>query len=158
MAKKEILLILDNIRSAENVGSIFRTADAAGIDKIFLVGISPAPIDRFNRPVGKIAKSALGAEKTMCWEKRDDIKALIKELQDSKVKVIAVEQTKQAKDYKGLVPDSSAVFIFGNEVEGISGDVLSLCDEVVEIPMEGNKESLNVSVAVGVLLYRVLNI
>ena len=158
MAK--IYLILDNIRSAHNVGAIFRTADGAGIAKIFLVGTTPCPIDRFGRVRKEIAKTALGAEKSVAWEHRTNFSVLVRELKKSGFKIIAVEQDKKAIDYKKIVlpPKTKVAFVFGGEVSGISSAHLKLCDVVAEIPMRGKKESLNVSVAVGVALFRILNI
>lgn len=158
MTKYNTYIILDNIRSAENVGSIFRTADAVGINKIFLVGITPAPIDRFGRIQPKIKKTALGAEKTIEWESFSDIKDLIQTLKSKEAEIIAIEQTKEALDYKNIEIKKDTAFLFGPEVDGIDSETLSLCDNVVEIPMKGTKESLNVAVSVGVALYRILGI
>lgn len=153
-------LILDNIRSAHNVGAIFRTADAAGITKIFLVGTTPCPIDRFGRARKEIAKTALGAEKTMVWEHGAEFVRLIKKLKKEGFQIIAVEQNKKAVDYKKVVlpPKTKATFVFGGEVSGISPVHLRHCDLVAEIPMRGGKESLNVSVAAGIALFRILGV
>jgi 23S rRNA (guanosine2251-2'-O)-methyltransferase len=151
------ILILHDIRSAENVGSIFRTADAVGVEKVYISGITPTPIDRFGRAVGAIKKTALGAEKTIPWEKAQDVLHLIKKMKNEKLEIIAIEQASGSVDYKKVTP-TSAVFIVGNEVAGLSREILNLVDVVAEIPMKGKKESLNVSVAVGVALYRMLNI
>jgi len=153
-------LILDNIRSAHNVGAIFRTADAAGVAKIFLIGTTPCPIDRFGRTRKEIAKTALGAEKTMAWEWRRDFPTLTRELKKTGFKIIAVEQNKKSVDYKKikLPPKTKATFVFGGEVSGISLAHLKLCDTIAEIPMRGEKESLNVSVAVGIALFRILGV
>ena len=158
MAKHKAYLILDNIRSSENVGAIFRTADAVGISKIFLIGITPAPIDRFGRVQSKISKVALGAEDTVLWEQREDINLLIEELRKDNISVCAVEQDESATDYKKVSMERDTAFIFGPEVSGVNKKTLSLCDSVIEIPMKGEKESLNVSVSVGVALYRILGV
>lgn len=158
MTKYKTYLVLDNIRSSENVGSILRTADAVGISKVFLVGITPAPIDRFGRVQPKIKKSALGAEESVSWEQADDSKNLLKRLREEGMKIYAVEQDEKSKDYKDVSISEDSAFIFGPEVDGISKETLGLCDEVIEIPMKGEKESLNVSVSVGVALYRILGI
>ena len=158
MAKHKAYLILDNIRSSENVGAIFRTADAVGISKIFLIGITPAPIDRFGRVQPKISKVALGAEETVEWEQREDINLLIEELKKDDISVCAVEQDESATDYKKASMKKDTAFIFGPEVSGVNKKTLSLCDSVIEIPMKGEKESLNVSVSVGVALYRILGV
>ncbi len=151
--KPKICLALDNIRSTHNVGSIFRIADAIGVDKIYLCGVTPSPIDRFGRERKDIAKVALGAEKNIEWENSEDIVHLIKKMKKLGYKVIALEQDKSSINYKKIKIDSDAFIILGEETKGIKKDILDLCDHIVEIPMRGNKESLNVSVATGVLLY-----
>jgi len=160
MVKKypETSLILHNIRSTHNVGSIFRTADAAGVSKIYLTGYTPTPLDKFKRPRKDIAKVALGAEKTISWEHVPNIKILIKKLKREKMQIVALEQAENSIDYKTVKPKNSLAFILGNEVGGIEKSVLKECDEILEIPMRGKKESLNVSVAAGIVLFRVLNI
>lgn len=158
MKKIDTSLILHNIRSAENVGSIFRTADAVGVSKIFLTGYTPLPIDRFNRPQSKIAKTALGAEKTVLWEHHKTATQLIDRLQKEGVSVVAVEQDSRAVDYKKLEITKQTAFIFGNEVLGVSKKILDKCDVIASIPMKGKKESLNVSVSAGVFLFRVLDV
>ena len=154
MKRAKNFLILLDIRSAHNVGSIFRTADAAGVEKIYLVGVTPAPIDRFGRPRKDIAKTALGAERVVKWEVVPDIHPLFEKLRAEGVRIVAVEQDARARDYKGLSPSGDVAFIFGNEVDGVSKEVLDTCDDIIEIPMHGKKESLNVSVSVGVILFR----
>ncbi len=156
--KKEICLILDNIRSAENVGSIFRTADATGVSKIFLIGITPAPIDRFGRKRKDIAKSALGAEETILWQYYKSAKEFLPDLKKKKFMIIALEQGEKATDYKKVKIKNRTALIVGNEVTGISKELLKTVDVIAEIPMKGKKESLNVSVATGVALYSLLNI
>jgi len=151
------VLILPNIRSAINVGSIFRTADGVGVDKIYLVGYTPRPIDRFGRAQKDIAKSALGAETWIPWEYREDLVELIKTLKDDDYSIIALEQDKNAIDYRKLKPTKKMAFIVGPEVNGLDKIILKLCDSIVEIPMYGKKESLNVSVATGIALFRILN-
>jgi 23S rRNA (guanosine2251-2'-O)-methyltransferase len=153
----EIILILHDIRSSENVGSMFRTADAAGVSRIYLTGYTPSPTDRFGRANAKLSKSALGAETKVRYEKFPDIFELIQHLKSEGVQIIAVEQAEHAVPYMGLRTETSAAFILGNEVEGIPKDVLDACDVVVEIPMHGEKESLNVSVAAGIILFHVRN-
>lgn len=150
------VLLLCDIRSNENVGSLFRTADAVGIEKIYLGGITPAPIDRFGRPVGAIEKTALGAEKTMFWEKIADIPAVLSRLRSEGFQIIAIEQSESGVDYKKVTPRFPAAFVLGNEVSGIPPSILALADVIAEIPMSGGKESLNVSVAGGVALFRIL--
>ncbi len=156
--KRKVYLILENIRSAENVGAIFRTADAVGVSKIYLIGITPSPIDRFGRARKDIAKSALGAELSVPWEARTKAGPLVRELKKKKFLIVALEQSKKSVDYKKVKPKGNFVLIMGNEVDGVKPTTLSLCDKVVEIPMKGIKESLNVSVATGVALYRMLGV
>jgi 23S rRNA (guanosine2251-2'-O)-methyltransferase len=155
---KDIYLILLDIRSAENVGALFRTADASGVSKIFLIGTTPAPVDRFGRARNDIAKSALGAEKTIFFEYRKSVGPLLKKLKKDKVQIIAIEQSTDSVDYKKVKAKCPVAFIVGNEVSGIPDAVLKKCDVVAEIPMLGKKESLNVSVSAGIALFRILNI
>jgi len=155
MAK--VCLILHNIRSVHNIGAIFRTADAAGISKIYLTGYTPTPVDRFGRARKDLAKTALGAEKSVEWEHIKSIDSLIKKIKKDEFKIIAVEQRENAVDYKKLKIKFPTAFIFGNEVKGLSKLILKKCDQIVQIKMLGRKESLNVSVAAGIFLFRVLN-
>jgi tRNA G18 (ribose-2'-O)-methylase SpoU len=152
------ILIIHDIRSAQNVGALFRTADAAGIDHIYLSSITPQPIDRFGRPMAAIVKTALGAEQHIAWTSYGDIYSLINTLQNEGVSVIAIEQSPSAVDYKTVSPQLPVAFIVGNEVTGIPQEVLDRVDITAVIPMQGTKESLNVSVAGGIALFRILNI
>ncbi|MEK7117416.1 MAG: TrmH family RNA methyltransferase, partial [Patescibacteria group bacterium] len=130
----QIVLILNNIRSSENVGSIFRTADAAGVYKIYICGYTPAPTDKFGRVNKALAKASLGAEKFVEWEKAKNLKSLISNLKTEKFKIIGVEQSPKSKNYKLLTTNANLAFVFGNEVKGLSKKDLSLCDQIVEIP------------------------
>jgi 23S rRNA (guanosine2251-2'-O)-methyltransferase len=152
------LLILHNIRSVLNVGAIFRTADAAGVTRIYLTGYTPIPLDRFGRVRTDLHKSALGAETVVDWEQREDIVKLVDELRGSNYEILALEQSQKSVDYKSHESERNFALIVGNEVEGVSEEVLNMCDKVIEIPMRGKKESLNVSVAAGIALYRLLNL
>jgi 23S rRNA (guanosine2251-2'-O)-methyltransferase len=154
----ETMLLLPDIRSVHNVGSIFRTADCAGVGRIFLAGTTPAPLDRFGRKRKDFAKVALGAEDTVPWESANDPLALIKVLKKRGVQIVALEQSTKAVDYKALIPKKPMLLVLGNEVEGVSRELLALADSIIEIPQRGKKESLNVSVAAGIALYRLLNI
>ena len=145
-------LILHDIRSVHNVGSIFRTADAGGVKKIYLTGYTPAPVDRFGRARKDFTKVSLGAERTVEWE-AVALKPLLVKLKKSGVQVVAVEQDKHSVDYRGFRPQKSVALILGNETEGIARTILKRCDAIVEIPMHGVKESLNVSVAAGIVLF-----
>ena len=155
---QENILILHNIRSVENVGAMFRTADAAGVNKIYLTGYTPAPLDRFGRKRGDLAKSALGAEEFVPWEQKKNISPLLVKLKGEKFLIIGIEQAKNSIDYKKVKLKSKNAFIVGAEVTGIPKTVLQKCDVVAEIPMRGKKESLNVSVALGIALFRILNL
>lgn len=150
---REVSLALHNIRSTHNVGAIFRTADAAGVSKIYLCGYTPAPIDRFGRARTDIAKAALGAEKTVAWESVPDVSKLISQLKKKKYAILAVEQDTKSINYtKGKLGKKNLI-ILGNEVDGLEKGILVRCDQILEIPMRGKKESLNVSVAAGVVLF-----
>ncbi len=158
MKNRENILILHNIRSVENVGAMFRTADAAGINKIYLTGYTPAPLDRFGRKRGDLAKSALGAEEFVKWEHKKTIFPLLAKLKKDNFLIIGLEQNKNSVDYKKVKLQNSNVFIMGPEVTGIPKNILKKCNIIAEIPMRGKKESLNVSVACGIALFRMLNI
>lgn len=146
-------LALHNIRSAYNVGAIFRTADAVGVSKIYLCGYTPTPIDRFGRARKDVAKAALGAEKTVTWESVADVHDLISKLKKEKYTILALEQAESSVNYKEAKLSSKNLLILGEEVKGIEKDILKKCDQILEIPMRGKKESLNVSVAAGVALF-----
>ena len=146
-------VLLHNVRSAHNVGSIFRTADAAGVTKIFLSGYTPAPLDRFKRANKEIAKTALGAERFLTWEYVPSPAALMKKMQGEGRQVVGVEQDARSRDYRGFRCTASTLFVFGNEVRGLSKPLRDRCDSLIEIPMRGKKESLNVSVAAGIILF-----
>lgn len=156
--KSENILILHDIRSVENVGAMFRTADAAGIDKIYLTGYTPTPLDRFGRKRGDLAKSALGAEEFVVWEQKKSLPALIVSLKKQGFQIVAVEQDQHSVDYRRVKIQNKNAFIMGTEVTGIPKNILEKCDMIAEIAMSGKKESLNVSVACGVALFRILNI
>ena len=157
-AKAEAFLLLHNIRSAHNAGSIFRTADAAGVSRVFLTGYTPRPIDRFGRRVKEIAKTALGAETSVAWEHKEDPLDILREFRKAKIQVIGIEQARGSKDYRKVRPKKSVLFVLGNELSGLSKKILNQCDIVAEIPMKGKKESLNVGVACGIALYRMLGL
>lgn len=156
---KENIVILHNIRSVENVGAMFRTADAAGVQKIYLCGITPAPLDRFGRKRKDLAKSALGAEEFVPWEQVKSLPGLLRRMRQDGYYIIAVEQDKNSIDYRKLTSHKlkakKLAIIMGAEVEGVPQNILKKCDIIVEIPMRGKKESLNVSVAFGVVLFGV---
>ena len=151
-------MILLNIRSVENVGAMFRTADAAGVDKIYLTGYTPAPLDRFGRKRKDLAKSALGAEEFVSWEEKKNIFPLLLKLKKENFLIIGIEQAENSIDYKKIKLQNKNIFIVGAEVTGISKNILEKCDIIAEIPMKGGKESLNVSVALGIALFRMCEI
>ena len=152
--KAKKVVILDNIRSIHNVGSIFRTSDALGVDKIYLCGCTPTPKDRFGRERQDLAKVALGAEKDIDWEYIKETKEIVKTLKKEKYQIIAVEQSKNSVDYKNVKIKYPTALIMGNEVGGIEKEILKLVDFIAEIPMSGKKESLNVSVSFGIAGYQ----
>lgn len=160
---RTICLILDNIRSVHNVGSIFRTAETLGINEIYCVGTTPTPLDRFGRKRKDFTKVALGAEDLLKWEHvgdtgdTSDSAALIKKLKKAGFEIIALEQSEKAIDYKDVKLAAKVAIILGNEVDGVSPALLKLADTIAEIPMLGKKESLNVSVAGAVFLFRLLD-
>jgi 23S rRNA (guanosine2251-2'-O)-methyltransferase len=142
-----IYVALENIRSAFNVGSFFRTCDSAGVAKLFLTGFTAVP------PHPKIDKTALGSVLSVPWEHHCDLIRLIKELQAQQVEIIALENTKAATSLYEISTTKSACLIFGNEESGVSQEVIKHADKVVKIPQFGIKESLNVSVAGGIAIY-----
>ncbi len=148
-----IAVLLHNVRSTHNVGTIFRTAEAAGVEKIYLSGYTSTPTDRFGRTQKDIGKTALGAERMLSWEKIASPAKMIKKLNKKGWQIVGVEQDERAIDYRKYKARKPTLFIFGNEVKGISKSVRDACDTLVEIPMHGRKESLNVSVAAGIILF-----
>jgi tRNA G18 (ribose-2'-O)-methylase SpoU len=146
-------VILHNIRSAHNVGSIFRTSDGAGVAKIYITGYTPAPIDRFGRENTEIAKTSLGATRTVPHEVVEDVTTVLKNLKETRAQIVAVEQTDRAVDYTKFEQAGDVAFIFGNEITGVEEGVLEEADAHIQVPMSGAKESLNVSVCAGVVLF-----
>jgi tRNA G18 (ribose-2'-O)-methylase SpoU len=151
MINKDFYVICDNIRSLENIGSIFRTADALGVKKIYLCGISGKP------PHHKISKTALGAEETIPWEYVKQTSRLIDKLKKSKINIVALEQSKKSVLYTKFLPKFPLALIVGNEVKGVSKTILKKCNKIIELPMRGKKESLNVAVSFGVAGYYIIN-
>lgn len=150
------MAILHNIRSLHNVGSIFRTADAAGVEKIYLCGITPAPTDKFGKIRPQFAKVSLGAEKYVAWEKCASASRVIEKLKKDGYKIFAVEQAKNSIPYYKVKAKNlklKAAFVLGNEVRGLPKSILKRADKIIEIPMRGKKESLNVAVALGIVVF-----
>jgi tRNA G18 (ribose-2'-O)-methylase SpoU len=143
-------VVCDNIRSLENIGSIFRTADAAGADKIILCGICGTP------PNPKISKSALGAEKWLDWEYSKLCWQAVEKLKKEKFFIVALEQSKDSIDYSEFKPKFPLALVIGNEIKGVSPSVLKRTDKIISLPMSGRKESLNVAVAFGIAAYKII--
>ncbi len=157
-AKREVWLALYNLRSAHNVGAIFRTAATlAAVTKIWLIGLTPAPRDRFGRDNAALAKTALGAEVSLPWSSVKNFSVLAKKVRAGGGRIVAVEQAPGSIDYRQLrVMSPLTLVLLGNEITGLPKNVLRRCDTVAEIPMGERKESLNVSVAAGIFLFRLL--
>lgn len=151
--KTPIHLILDQVRSGHNVGSVFRTCDAFNIAFLYLTGLTPQPPNR------EILKTALGATQSVKWAHHEDSSALIRQLKGEGKLVIAIEQTPKSQPLHSFVPpvEKELVFVFGNEVHGISPEVVALCDAALEIPQLGMKQSMNISVCAGIVLYDISN-
>jgi tRNA G18 (ribose-2'-O)-methylase SpoU len=154
------ILVLDNLRSVYNVGSIFRTANAVGVERIILCGTTPTPLDKWGNKRKDFTKVALGAEETISWEYYESTADVLTVLKKDSVYIVAIEQDEKSVDYKNVFVDgqTSVAFVIGPEVTGMSEEVLSKADVIAEIPMLGSKESLNVTIATGVALYRILGI
>ena len=156
--RRDIRLLLDDIRSVHNVGSIFRTAETIGVSKIYCGGTTPTPLDRFGRKRADLAKVALGAEELVPWECTDTqgTVRLVRSLKREGFKVVALEQDPASIDYRKIKPAEKMLIVIGNEVGGVSKQSLRSADAIAEIPLQGQKESLNVSVAVGIFLFQIL--
>ena len=153
--KQETVIFLCDVRSAQNAGAIMRTADAVGVSEVIFGGYTPGPLDRFGRERKEFTKASLGAEHTIAWKQEKNCAVALKRLKKEGVYIIAVEQSKKSVDYKKIAPPRGHVaVVFGNEVSGLPRNILSLADVVAEIPMRGKKESLNVSVSAGIVLFR----
>ncbi|MFA5062429.1 MAG: RNA methyltransferase [Patescibacteria group bacterium] len=147
----KFVLVIPNIRSGHNVGAMFRTADGAGVDKIYLTGYTPCP------PHPQVDKVSLGAEKSVSWQYFKQAGRLLKQLKKEGYNIVALEHTKTSKDIFKWKPKFPIALIVGNEKTGVTKSLLKYCDEAVEIPMKGKKTSLNVSVAAGIAIYRICN-
>ncbi len=149
----QFAVVLHNVRSVHNVGSIFRTADAAGARKIYLCGVTPAPFDRLKNIRPDFAKVALGAHEYVPWESARSTAAVIKKLKREGYRIFAIEQSPRAIPYFELPEHGKFCLVLGAEVKGLPPSVLALADKILEIPMRGKKESLNVAVAFGVVAF-----
>jgi len=150
---RKVYCVLDNIRSVYNTGATFRTADGAGVEKMYLVGTTPPPIDRFGREREDFKKVSLGAEKAVLWEYFNSAKEVVEELKRLNVSIVAVEQSEGSRFYDETSIGGDVALVFGNEVEGVQETFLKEADHILEIPMRGKKESLNISVSAGIILY-----
>lgn len=157
--KNKCVLIIHNIRSAHNVGAMFRTADGAGVDEIFLTGYTPMPPKKdtvyLSQAEKSFKKTALGAEDSVAWKKVVSLPRLLNTLKKEDFEIVALEQYGGSIKYDTYYPRGSVALIVGNEVLGVDKKILDRCDVVVEIPMQGKKNSLNVSVALGIALYQI---
>jgi 23S rRNA (guanosine2251-2'-O)-methyltransferase len=163
----ETVALLYNIRSLHNVGSIFRTTDAAGVKKLYLCGITPTPLDRFGNKRRELTKVSLGTENSVAWEKIGGSPrpqatiSLIKKLKEERFVVCSIEQDKKSVPYNNFTKIRGiranlrirVALIVGDEIRGLPSSILNASDYILEIPMHGKKESLNVSVAFGIVAY-----
>ena len=149
--KTPLIIVLDNIRSLNNIGSVFRTSDAFLIEKIYLCGITATP------PHNDIRKTALGSTETVDWEYAEHTIDVINQLQSENIKVISIEQAERATMLNNFQPEPNQkhALVFGNEVKGVAQDVVDMSDMVIEIPQFGTKHSLNISVSCGVVVWDV---
>ena len=151
--KSPLILVLDNVRSTHNVGSIFRTADAFRVQEIFLCGITATP------PHKDIRKTALGATKSVRWQYSENTIDAIQNLKSKGIVVLAVEQAEGSTSLSDFnpIPETTYALVFGHEVKGVAQEVVSAADVVLEIPQEGTKHSLNVSVSVGLVVWELFS-
>ena len=153
IAKMPVTIVLDNVRSLHNVGSAFRTADAFRIEKIFLTGITGVP------PHREIHKTALGATESVAWQYAEQVGDAVKQLKDSGYTIVVIEQTTDSVPLNKFIPDPARKYalVFGNEVNGVSDEAIALADIALEIPQEGTKHSLNISVCVGIVTWQIFS-
>jgi len=161
MKEKKFYLVLHRIRSAYNVGSMFRTADGVGVDKIFVTGFTQAPSEKRYELQSKaekmLSKTALQADKHVSWEQEKNVSNVIEKLKKEGFQIVALEQDDKSIDYRRYNPPASGkvALIVGNEPRGIDKRILKKCDKIIDIPMRGKKQSLNVAVALGVATYEI---
>ncbi len=149
VVKSPITVVLDNIRSCNNIGSVFRTSDALLIEKVVLCGITATP------PNTEIHKTALDAEKSVPWEYFEETETAVNQLKENGYRVFAVEQVENSIMLPNFIPvkDQKLALVFGNEVKGVRQSVIDLCDGAIEIPQYGTKHSFNISVSAGIVLW-----
>lgn len=158
---RKIVIIAHNLRSAHNIGSLLRTADAMSVEKVFLTGYTPFPKKDndprlphlANKTHKAIAKTALGAEESVDWQSTKDVKSIIDSLKDDGYEVLALEQTKKSENLNDYQPSQKVAILLGREVEGLELEVIEQCNKAIEIPMLGSKESLNVVQAAAMAMY-----
>ena len=148
-----VILLLDNVRSVQNVASLFRIVDCVGVEKIILGGVTPGPLDRFQKPRKDFAKISLGAEKSVPWESVENPIQILKKYKKDGFEIVALEQTKNSINYTDFKITKPTLLILGAEVEGVAKTLLKQSDVSIEIPMAGKKESLNVAVAGAIALF-----
>ncbi|HIA11562.1 MAG TPA: TrmH family RNA methyltransferase [Flavobacteriales bacterium] len=151
--KNPIIIVLDNVRSLNNVGSVFRTADSFLLEAVYLCGITAKP------PHREIQKTALGATETVAWKHFNETLEAVKRLKQDNYQIIAIEQAEGSTSLDLFTPDSKSRYalVFGHEVKGVSQEILNLCDVCIEIPQFGTKHSLNIAVSVGVIVWDVIS-
>ena len=149
--KIPVVVVLDHVRSCNNVGSIFRTSDALLVQKIYLCGITATPPDK------EIHKTALGSENTVDWEYFGTTEEIIEILRNKGYTIVAIEQVEGSIELQDYVPspNEKLALIFGNEVKGVQQEVVNLCDKTIEIPQFGTKHSFNISVSAGIVLWEI---
>ncbi len=158
---RQLIIIAHNLRSAHNVGSLLRTAEGLGVDKVFFTGYTPYPTSDIDERLPHLAakihrqikKTALDAEDLVAWEHSDNVESILSDLKDQGYEVAAVEQAKDSIKLPSFVPPDKLALIIGREVEGVEPEVLALCEHILEIPMFGSKESFNVVQAAAMALY-----
>ena len=152
-------MIAHNIRSAHNIGSIFRTSDGCGVEKLYLTGYTPTPATSqtvyLNRSHKDLAKTALGAEKNIAWESVEDVNDVMTKLKQEGYQIVALEQSEKSIEYRAYIPHQKIALVLGNEVEGVENALIESADVILEIPMRGKKNSLNVSVAFGIAAFEI---
>lgn len=151
------VILLNDIRSVLNVGSIFRTANALGVDEVILCGITPSPLDKKGERRSDFAKVALGSEESLSWRYEESALEALRSYKRQGYTVIALEQHEKSVDYKDIKINKDILLIVGSEVDGVSKDIIEETDIIVEIPMLGLKESLNVTIAFGVVGYKLFD-
>ncbi|MFZ5801955.1 MAG: RNA methyltransferase [Candidatus Omnitrophota bacterium] len=151
LPRSPVAVVANNIRSLYNVGSIFRTADGAGVEKLWLCGITGIP------PSLRISKTALGAETHVPWEYAEDIAQVLQGYHTRGYEVVLLEQTEKSIPYQEYRPQGPVCLVIGNEVDGVEADLLALCDLAIEVEMAGLKISLNVAVAMGIAVFHIRN-